>query len=275
MSGVRLLQSCDIAAAMELSREAGWNQTESDWRRILDLEPEGCFALDREGVLAGTTTAVCYGKEMAWIGMVLTRSEFRRRGFARQLMERALAFSRERGVTIVRLDATPMGRPLYASLGFEEECPIERWRRSGDNVDSRDGPAVTAYQPMPGLDREAFGCDRSRLLESLAQIEAASIPGLGYAMGRPGARAAYFGPCVAGTPETARMLLEWFLERHRGESICWDLLPENHAAVALATEFGFVRDRSLIRMIRRERPHAASSGVNSALTYAIAGFEYG
>lgn len=270
---VRLLESRDIPAAVELSREAGWNQTEADWRRLLALEPEGCFALDSDGRLAGTTTAICFGLEMAWIGMVLTHLQFRRRGIARRLMEHALEFTHLRGIPVVRLDATAMGRPLYADLGFEDECAVERWLRPAGPHEIASAPAP--YHPIGGLDRLAFGCDRTGLLRSLAEHEAASVPGLGYAMGRPGTRATYFGPCVARTAETARLLVEWFLARHANEPAFWDLLPENRAALTLAAEFGFMRDRAVVRMVRRERPEAVAPPLDTKLTFAIAGFEYG
>lgn len=273
MTEARLLVSQDVPAAMELSAEAGWNQTEADWRRILALEPEGCFALDCEGMLAGTATAICYGRDMAWIGMVLTRSQFRRRGIARQLLERALAFTRDRDIAVARLDATPMGRPLYAELGFEDECAIERWRRNPASAEITS--AVTAYRVMPALDRVAFGCDRTRLLESLATGECASVPEVGYAMGRPGARAAYVGPCIARNAEAARELIEWFLARHSNEPVFWDLLPSNPAAVALAVSLGFERDRALVRMIRADGRENAPPVIDAGLTFAIAGFEYG
>ncbi|MGH9663746.1 MAG: GNAT family N-acetyltransferase, partial [Bryobacteraceae bacterium] len=204
----------------------------------------------------------------------LTRSTFRRRGIARRLMEQALEFTRERGVHVARLDATAVGRPLYASLGFEDECAVERWTRGPSGLLGIGRPAA-AYRPMPDLDRNAFGCARVRLLESLADEESACVPELGYAMGRPGARAAYFGPCVARTAEAARKLVEWFLARHVDEALFWDLLPENRAAAALAAELGFVRERALVRMIRRETLQVVSPAIHAGLTFAIAGFEYG
>ena len=71
---IRLLQESDIAAAMDLKRLAGWNQTETDWRTLLQLEPNGCFAAVLDDQLLGTTTTTSYGSQLAWIGMVLVRA---------------------------------------------------------------------------------------------------------------------------------------------------------------------------------------------------------
>jgi len=81
----RLLFESDIPSAMRLKEAAGWNQTEADWRRLLSLQPEGCFAAVRDGRLVGTTTVTIYG-ELAWIGMVLVDREYRRQGIASGLM---------------------------------------------------------------------------------------------------------------------------------------------------------------------------------------------
>lgn len=49
---------------------------------------------------------------------VYTRSEYRRMGVARKMVEFLISEARARGVTHISLDATEMGRPLYEELGF-------------------------------------------------------------------------------------------------------------------------------------------------------------
>ena len=49
---------------------------------------------------------------------VYRRSQFRRRGLARQLMETAIQWCRENGVDTIILHASPEGPPLYQSMGF-------------------------------------------------------------------------------------------------------------------------------------------------------------
>jgi GNAT superfamily N-acetyltransferase len=274
MTQIRLLNRSDIPAVMELNRAAGWNQLEADWLRLLELEPEGCFVLLCDGRIAATATTVCYGRRLAWIGMVLTHPDFRRRGFGRRVTEEAIEYAERRAVEWIKLDATDMGRPLYLELGFEDEAPIERWKMVLPAADAaRASPAP--FQFDVALDREAFGAERSALLENLARGEAASIPGQGYIMARPGANAFSVGPCVARSPLTARTLLEWLFSKHAGEPVFWDLLPANEPAVSLARQFGFAPARRLVRMVRRGRSAAEPFQANDSLVYAAAGFEYG
>jgi GNAT superfamily N-acetyltransferase len=271
---VRLLSTADIPAGMRLKEAAGWNQTAADWERVLALEPDGCFAIECDGHVRATTTAVCFGEELAWVGMVLTDAQYRGRGFARQLMEHTLAYLRGKRVAWIKLDATDMGRPLYERLGFHGEGTIERWMRQAGAVTARSG-VVGPFEFDAALDRQAFGADRSRLLHVLAGLESASIAGTGFALGRPGARSAYFGPCVARSAGAARELLAWFLEKHGGESVYWDILPVNGDAVTLAREFGFEPVRRLARMALTgvENPPALHN--DDTRVYAAAGFEFG
>jgi GNAT superfamily N-acetyltransferase len=273
-AALRLLRREDRADLMRLKESAGWNQTAEDWERLLKLEPEGCFGLERDGVLVASATALTYGQDLAWIGMVLTLPEHRGHGYARRLMERAMAFAESRGVARVGLDATDMGFELYRRFSFAPVSIVERWERPG--LDGAVAPAAVAeWAPDPALDRTAFGTDRSRLLENLAREGAASVPGEGYAMGRAGSQAAHFGPCVARSADAARQLLAWFLARHPEQTSYWDIPADNQAAVALAEANGFQRVRQLTRMLRELRPVAPGNAPDHSLVFAIAGFECG
>ena len=134
---IRLLFESDIPAAMQLKEAAGWNQTKADWRRLLSLEPNGCFAEVKDGRLVGTTTTTTYGNELAWIGMVLVDPQARRQGIATQLLKVAMDYLKDR-VATVKLDATAQGQPVYEGFGFEVESVVERWRgttnRSGTDT---------------------------------------------------------------------------------------------------------------------------------------------
>ncbi len=258
---------------MRLKDAAGWNQTEQDWRNVMTVEPRGCFGIDCDGTLAATATAVRFGKELGWIGMVLTHPEYRRRGLARRLMEHSIEYLEREGVPWIKLDATDMGRPLYALLGFEDECAVERWARPPAGCE---GVELVPAADLPfELDAEAFGARRAVLLRLLACSGEVTTHREGYAMGRAGSKAAYFGPSVARAPETARDLLRWFLARHGGETVYWDLLPGNAQAKRLAEEFGFAPLRRLVRMSRPGAGSARPFTHNDCCVFAIAGFEYG
>ncbi len=61
---------------------------------------------------------IVYDRGQALIVNVFTEPEWRRRGIARRLMERIIAWCREQRIESVVLHASEDGRALYEQLGF-------------------------------------------------------------------------------------------------------------------------------------------------------------
>ncbi len=269
---IRRLESRDVSSAMELSSEAGWNQLPEDWATLIELSPEGCLTVEIDGILASTATLVCYGKELAWIGMVLTRPEFRGRGYARLLLERVLMVADEKHVASVKLDATEQGIHLYKKLGFRKEQMVERWTGNGLSsgiVSPEACHEMNEPETEEELDRKAIGAGRGPLLKALARRSKTLYTLEGFAMQRPGRVTRYLGPCVAGNGTTARKLIKASLLSDSGRW-SWDIPSTNLEATKIAGELGFKVERRLTRMVR-----GSSLSGNTGLLFAIAGFEIG
>lgn len=259
---LRPLLETDLPFAHRLSRAAGWNQTAADWRRFLDLGEGGCFLAEHEGEPAGTATTICYRTDLAWIGMVLVDPGFQRRGIGTALLHGAIRYLREdRGITCVRLDATPAGRPLYEGLGFRAEWGLRRWRREAGSVDRENfpAPAITLTGESLALDRSVFGADRSALLRSLAtgSFGGIALPDRSFGLLREGERALYLGPVTAASATSGLALAGQLVAScpsHR--EIFWDLPDENTAATELAASLGFQPVRELTRMWLGDNPLA-------------------
>ena len=88
MIRVRALTAADLP--LGLCGAAGWNQTEADWRRFLDLQPDGCFVAELDGASVGTTTT-CVFSRVAWVAMALVAEAVRGRGVGAALLGAALA----------------------------------------------------------------------------------------------------------------------------------------------------------------------------------------
>ena len=278
---VRLLQEADIPAALRLKELARWNQTESDWRRLLRLEPSGCFCATTAGKVIATITTTTYGLELAWIGMVLVDPEFRRLGIATRLMRLALNRLIGMGVATVKLDATPDGRLVYENLGFKEESLIERWEGvAGEKAVDCSPLDISAHQEALNLDRDAFGEDRSKLIEMLIEdsyvtpVVATAAPDrrlTGYALARRGSLAAYVGPVVTSIADAATVLLDGLLSQMSGQQVYVDLNTNFGGGREILAMRGFVKQRDLIRMSYGKENGAGSS----PSIFAIAGPEIG
>jgi GNAT superfamily N-acetyltransferase len=268
---IRALTEGDIPDAVQLSSAAGWNQTADDWRLLLELAPDGCVCLEADEGVAATTTFMCYGRRLGWIGMVLTHSKYRGRGFATQLLTHVLTRADALGVRTVKLDATEQGQRLYSKLGFVAEQPVERWFRAAAPVAPEKTSATRGeISSWLKVDAAAFGTDRSKLLEQLARRGACSANARAYVLTRCGRNTAYIGPCVAQDTSATRELLGSVVRTPAAGGWAWDLLPQNRDAMSLAMELGFTRQRRLVRMSRGEKLQG-----EAGMVQAIAGFEFG
>jgi GNAT superfamily N-acetyltransferase len=276
MIQLRLMTGDDVGLGMRLKDQAGWNQTEADWRRFLALEPEGCFVAELDGRPVGTTTTTCLSDEVGWIAMVLVDEPARHRGIGTRLVRHALEHLDRRGARTVRLDATALGRPVYERLGFEAEYELARWEGTaagpGERVgNSQDDPAggellgeesmvdvsPERLDPLVVLDRRVTATNRRRLLERLveerpdgAKLVMAGESPLGYVMVRGGSRATQIGPAVAVLAQAGRLLAGWALGRCAGGPVFVDVPCDNADATRWAASRGLSVQRRFTRMCR-------------------------
>ena len=277
---MRLMTAEDIPFGMRLKNIAGWNQIEADWRRFIDLEPEGCSVAILERRRVGTVTTTCYGKRFAWVGMVLVPPEERRKGIGTALLHKGISCCEEKGVEVVRLDATPLGKKLYDSIGFKDEYRLERRQGKGQKLASKE--CLTKAEDLEELihfDEKRFGAERGEVLKKLFQ-EYPEFSFLsrnikkevnGYLMFRPGYNAYQIGPWVAENKEAAEELFRSALNRLEGEKIFFDIPLVNEGAVKLADKYGFELQRGFIRMYKGENRYPGSPEE----IYAISGVEKG
>lgn len=273
--------AADIDLGMRLKAQAGWNQLSADWRRMLAMQPEGCFVAEWDGVAVGTSVCCVFGR-VAWIAMMLVDASVRGRGIGKALMQHAVAFANAQGATSVRLDATPLGQPLYEKLGFVPQYSLTRFAGrvpAATQTGSADGvkPVQSVdVQAILDLDRAATNTDRSKFLRRLLQEQpdrsyaAVSSNQLsGFVTMRPGSNAWQVGPCVADA-DVGGTLLQHACRQLAGEPIFMDIPEPNEPAVHWAARAGLQSQRRLVRMCRGEMVNDDTS-----LLWASSGPELG
>lgn len=270
MLQIRCMTLADLPFGMYLKEQAGWNQTEADWRRFLAMEPDGCFLAEADGEPAGTLTTCVFGS-VAWIAMVLVEEARRGQGIATALLQHAIAYLDARGVPTVRLDATPLGRPVYQKLGFADEYTLTRYGGTPAPVPEL-GP-VRAYTPddleqVAWLDRQVTGTDRRKMLKRLLAEEPETTRVLetrgkvsGYCALRPGTKATQIGPCVASSPNAGQRLLADAITRCAGQPVMLDVPETNEAATAFIQGTGLEVQRPFVRMYRGIPPVDEVNGI--------------
>ncbi|MDA1277499.1 MAG: GNAT family N-acetyltransferase [Verrucomicrobia bacterium] len=172
---IRGMTEGDLSFADSVRAIANWNQTKTDWMRLLSLNPTGCYVAEWNGSPAGTATTTRFGQSLAWIGMLLVHPDFRRRGVARALLQACVDHLAD--VRCIKLDATPLGKPLYDQFGFCDEYSLSRWElpcrpeeipSNRQEINPRIRPLEKgSLDSIAELDKQAFGATRMELLESL------------------------------------------------------------------------------------------------------------
>jgi GNAT superfamily N-acetyltransferase len=268
---------------LRLSRLAGWNQTLQDWEFLLSEGTAMGFRTS-SGTWVASMVALPLGPRHGWISMVLTDPDWRRRGFAKQLMARGVQFLEDRGL-IPTLDATPAGETVYRGIGFRGDTKLARWKVTPDTSPFADpvgnGLTLRAIEDgdlgtLAAWDRGQSGCDRTAILRYLqtsrpdlaflAEREDGSPAG--YIMGRPGDRLPQIGPLVADDPETARTLLSAAANRI-GSPFLLDAFNNTQSLLSEGTGAAWLRERGFTRLLKSNSP----SPENSQTVYLAAGPE--
>jgi len=272
-----------LAGCVALSAASHWNQNAADWELMLSFGRGYGLTLD-DGTLAASTLTLPYGRSFAWIAMVLVHPGQRRRGFATQLLRRALQDLAREGRLPV-LDATPAGREVYRLEGFHDTWGFRRlalakaWRGVSESP-----PAIRVRdlrpQDWPGiaaLDLPAFGANREFLLRSLAaRLPQAALVAerdgqlTGFLLGREGREARQLGPLVARDAESARALLSAGLAAVPAP-LYLDLVDREAETRAWLERGGFTFQRPFTRMVHGE----AGAPGDASLVVCPAGPELG
>ncbi len=268
---VRVLGEADVTRAMELSREANWNQTVSDWMLFVRLG--SVFGLEQDGALVATAAIMPYGDDRGWIGMVLTRKTHRGKGFGTMMLNHCLGVLEAEGRAAL-LDATPAGEPLYRALGFTGLWSSTRWRGQGTGPTPDEGAATssTGREQAVTKDGAAFGTERGDLLSDFAARVPQAFQSQSDAVcfGRDGDRATQIGPLACRSEAAGLKLLDAALSRVEG-TVILDIPDAARMTAAFVEGKGFARERPFLRMIKGECANLDTDWRHTA----IAGPEFG
>ncbi len=258
---IRRMTIDDLPLGLRLTRQAGWNQTESDWQRFMNMEPDGCFVAELDGSSAGTTTT-CIFDGVAWIAMVLVDKSVRGRGIGTGLLKHALDYLQERNIRTVRLDATPAGRPIYEKLGFVPEYELGRYEgvvRTPPPASSVSNATAQVVSDIIEFDHRITGTHRAKMLTRLFQEFPEFVRCVrrgskmqGYVAARPGANAIQIGPCIATASDGPSLLSDSF-RRCVGKRVFIDVPLDNVGAVRMAEAAQLTVQRCFTRMCLGER----------------------
>lgn len=274
----------DALPALHLSMDEGWNQTEKDWKFLIGNVLNICLLAEYENKVVGTTVAITYSDEVAWIGMVLVDKAYRGHGLSKVLLK--TVFNKLTAYKSIKLDATPKGLQVYKILDFNEEYVIVRMVNSfyqyrsliSETSDTIAECNTTDIPSMIELDEKIFGAKRSQLIEYLVKeypekafcIKQADYV-FGFILGREGSRYHHIGPVISKNDTDAKLLIQRALNALHHKPVVMDVPEDKLDLLKWLASIGFVEQRRFVRMYR----NANVVSTHKDQLFAIAGPEYG
>jgi len=252
------MATADVEPAAQMILRGGWGDRAAFLAWAVGHATCHPLVADDGGAIVGTGIATAYGR-VGWVGTIFVDPARRRSGLGTALTVAVAEILDGLGCRTQVLIATPLGRPIYARLGFELLAAQVRYTIAG----LPPGPppaAVRAFAPgdldaIVALDADATGEDRSAVLRTLATPDAARV------LARPAAGIGGFvvrGPwggaaLVAPDPDDALALLEWRRLRAGPEGrVSVGLMDVNATGRARLEEAGWSAEPGGVRMIRGE-----------------------
>jgi len=156
----------DIGFAYETTKIEGWNYAEKDIKRMFSYNLSGCFIAETDCKQLGHVFSVNYGK-LGWVGLLIVRAEYRRKGVGTALMKKAINHLSASGVETIRLEAVPAIATMYRKLGFVDEYDSLRFLGVNRKIDSTASSNVKLLKEVAGFDAKYFGANRINVLNSL------------------------------------------------------------------------------------------------------------
>jgi len=280
---IRDIESKDLGGAMRLSTEQGWNQTETDWKLIIKDPLNACLLAEYHGKIIGTTAAMNYSSDVAWINMVLVHKEFRGHGISKILLEEI--FKKLQNCKSIKLDATPEGQRVYKKYNFKNEYSITRMTcdslKKISPVDGDVFPEPIQYHDIPEIiafDKFVFGSDRTLLIKSLikeypnkAWMLKRNNSIAGFILGRDGRKYNQIGPVMASSAADAKILISKLLSDAENKPMVADVLNDKIELISWLSNLGFTQQRHFVRMYQHNNPFPG----NIDKQYLICGPEFG
>ena len=237
---IRPLGGQDLPATVALLVEVGLGGAASNVARYVVWQPTCGWVAVRatDDAIVGCVTVLRQGS-VGFVGCMAVAPALQGSGLGRRLLEQAHDRGRRAGVTTFLLEATPVGEPLYARLGYVAAGDTVIATRVASGAAAA-GAALCA-DAICALDRGATGLDRQDMIRGLIADGGPGllVPGRGYGL-VVGDR---LGPVIARDAGAGRAMIDALA------GPCTVVTaPAHDAALTALRAHGFTETRRLRRM---------------------------
>jgi GNAT superfamily N-acetyltransferase len=110
-------QPVSAKAIANLREDVGWNRMEDSYRNPL-MTSYFHIALYDDNILVGYIDSVSNGVTDAYIQDLMVHTDFRKKGFGTELMNRMIAALKERHIYMISVIFEEKLKPFYSRFGF-------------------------------------------------------------------------------------------------------------------------------------------------------------
>lgn len=262
MIQIAVMEYSDVEYAKSLTDIEQWGHREDDFRRLLQLDPEGSFVAWQGDHRVGIATTVSYNG-YAFLGNIIVDKKRRGKNIGPALMQHALDYLDKKGIKTIELDGVLSAVAMYRHMGFRDKYRSLRLARNPAR--SNRGPALYSQcgesaHILAEFDYRQTGIQRKGLIGKLVQEFPAGIfclttPHLrAYAVIRERANNALaIGPFIAEDPAACDAIMAGVVTKFGNRRITVGVPETNAAAVESMLRHDFRHSTPSLRMYRGQR----------------------
>ena len=277
----------ELDTAVSWAAAEGWNPGQFDADVFWQTDPKGFFALEHNGEMIGSGSAVSYDDQFGFMGFFIVKPEHRGKGMGGQLWitMRDTLKGRLKPGTAIGIDGVFAMQKSYAKTGFEfshrnlrmEGVAASKYEEPTDNGAAIQSVAAEDIESLIEADAHWFGYRRQRFLRAWLQMKdshnlvyksASKI--LGYGTIRPCQKGFKIGPLFAANSEIAEQLYLALTANIVGQVVYLDVPEINSAAMALAAKHKLSESFGCARMYL-----GPASALDYRQIYGVTSFELG
>ena len=257
----------DIAELQELSESVNWNQLPADWQNFIKLG--GVWSIIHLNRIVGTAAWIPRDDKTVWIGLVITKPEWRGCSIATRLMEKMI--EETSGYETRLLDASAMGAPVYRKLGFKDMYVVSRIALGGNcSTPALKWEKMTENEASNLLPGDPLLPELFKNAPELCFTAKENGKTVAWFAGRYGLKSIHIGPLHAVSTGYALDAVNKARETARGTAVTMDIMSYQKDFAEKLTLSGAELRRDFLRMY-----HGKETACDNPEMFAAAGPEYG
>lgn len=262
MIQIAVMEYSDVEYAKSLTDIEQWGHQEDDFKRLLQLDPEGSFVAWQSDNRVGIATTVSYNG-YAFLGNIIVDKKRRGKNIGPALMQHAVDYLDKKGIKTIELDGVLSAVAMYRHMGFRDKYRSLRLARNPTR--SKSGPAVFSQcgesaHMLAEFDYRKTGIQRKALISNLVQEFPAgtfclTTPYLrAYTVIRERANGALaIGPSIAEDPAAFDAIMAGVVTVFGNRKMTVGVPETNTAAVESMLRYDFHYFPPSLRMYRGQR----------------------